>query len=35
MTEEHALLLLKNKDPVGLDYFIQKYTPYVSAMSLS
>ena len=35
MTEEHALLLLKNKDPVGLDYFIQKYTPYVSAVILN
>ena len=35
MTEEHALLLLKNKDPAGLDYFIQKYTPYVSAVILN
>lgn len=32
MTEERALALLKNKEPEGLGYFIDRYTPYVSAV---
>ena len=32
MTEEAALILLKNKEPEGLCYFIDRYTPYVSAV---
>ncbi len=32
MTEEHALALLHDKDPVGLSWFIERYTPYVSTV---
>ena len=32
MTEEKALALLKNRDPEGLDWFIRRYTPYVSTV---
>lgn len=32
MTEEHPLALLKNKEPEGLGCFIDRYTPYVSAV---
>lgn len=32
MTEEVALALLKNKETQGLGYFIDRYTPYVSAV---
>ncbi len=32
MTEERALALLKKKDPAGLTYFIDCYTPYVSTV---
>lgn len=32
MTEQNALTLLKNKDPRGLGWFIDRYTPYVSAV---
>lgn len=32
MTEEHALALLKKKDPVGLSWFIDRYTPYVGTV---
>lgn len=32
MTEERALALLKDKETRGLSYFIDRYTPYVSAV---
>ena len=32
MTEEHALALLRKKDPVGLSWFIDRYTPYVGTV---
>lgn len=32
MTEERALTLLKKRDPAGLAYFIDRYTPYVSTV---
>ena len=32
MTEERALALLKERDPAGLDWFIRRYTPYVSTV---
>lgn len=32
MTEEHALALLHKKDPVGLSWFIERYTPYVGTV---
>ena len=32
MTEEKALELLKNRDPEGLDWFIRRYTGYVSTV---
>ena len=32
MTEERALLLLRKKRQEGLEYFIETYTPYVSAV---
>lgn len=32
MTEEHAFALLRKKDPVGLSWFIDRYTPYVSTV---
>jgi RNA polymerase sigma-70 factor (ECF subfamily) len=32
MTEQKALTLLKKRDPAGLAYFIDRYTPYVSTV---
>ncbi len=32
MTEERALALLKQRDPAGLDWFVRRYTPYVSTV---
>lgn len=32
MTEEHALALLRKKDPVGLSWFMDRYTPYVGTV---
>lgn len=32
MTEQRALALLQNKEPEGLGWFIDRYTPYVSAV---
>ncbi len=32
MTEQEALILLRQKDAAGLSWFIRQYTPYVSAI---
>ena len=32
MTEEKALALLKDRNPEGLEWFIRRYTPYVSTV---